>query len=100
MSDDNVIEGYFKPKDKEEGNHNASEMFEALATALHGTESDDVEALAVVYIEGEPLIVAANSKRPDTVNTLLDLAKFSLMTSILEGGEGYDHGPDDGETVH
>lgn len=96
MSDDNVIEGYFKPQKEER--HDASEMFSVLAEAVEG--ADNVEALAVVYIEGEPLIVCANSTRPDTVNTLLDLAKFSLMTSILDGEEGYDHTPDDGSTVH
>ena len=53
MSDDNVIEGYFKPKKEER--HDASEMFSVLAEAVEG--ADNVEALAVVYIEGEPLIV-------------------------------------------
>lgn len=98
MSDDNVIEGFFR-KRKETKGADAAEMFELLATAVK-EEEDDVEALAVVYIEGEPLVVCSNSTRPDTVNTLLDLAKFSLMTKILEGEEGYSHGPDDGGTIH
>lgn len=60
----------------------ASEMLASFAESLEGVPN--VQALVVVSIEGQPLVMAASASEAASVNELLDLAKFNFMAARLE----------------
>lgn len=115
MSDDDkdkfkVVEGNFGKKEEEpkeeEVSKSAADMFEALAEILSPYASDGVEAVAVIYIDGEGLIITSNVERPDTACTILEMGKFQMLSNIMAGeasfstGPEYDDGGDDDTTWH
>ena len=90
-----VVKGDFKKSAKDK--HKVVDMLQALRNAL-GTFEDDnpevaVEAACVIFIEDREFVLASNGLHPDTVNMLLDLGKYNLITGAMGHAEEDYEGP-------
>lgn len=90
-----VVEGAFGKK-----RNRASIMFadveKAVAELEEAFPDKDMEATVVLYVEGVVFEVMSNCDRADSVNMLLDMAKWQVLSSSL----GYQEEEDGDETLH
>jgi len=91
-----VIEGGFGKK-KQEDRITVRDMLFKLREALGDFEEENpevaVEAACVIFIEDREFVLASNGLHPDTVNMLLDLGKFNLLTGAMGHAEEDYEGP-------
>lgn len=82
-----VIDGKFGKKEEERPS--ACEMFELIAEAI----DPEAEAVAIVYEEGAPVLLASNCEKLDAVAMLLMMGQQALMMQV------YGEDADD-DTIH
>jgi hypothetical protein len=102
MSDDDklkVIEGNFREK------HSmmpASDVLKAAAdymTTKEDEEGVEAEVIIIIQMKGEPSLPCSNVE-PNRMTTLLDFAKWDLITAMVNEEYAEVYGEDDDDTVH
>ena len=86
-----VVNGNFNKNQKK---HKVADMLEDLRNAL-GTFEDDqpdvaVESVCIIFIEDREFVLASNGQHPDTVNMLLDIAKYHIIMGNGHDEESYN----------
>jgi hypothetical protein len=86
-----VINGDFK---KKESKLKAADMLEDLRKSLGNFEDEHpdvaVESVCIIFIEDREFVLASNGQHPDTVNMLLDIAKYHVIMGNAHHEESYD----------
>ena len=86
-----VIEGKFK---KKEERITVRDMLFKLRESLGDFEDEHpdvaVESVCVIFIEDREFVLASNGQHPDTINMLLDIAKYHVIMGNAHHEESYD----------
>jgi len=87
-----VVKGDFKKNNKDK--LKAADMLQDLRDALGNFEDEHpdvaVESVCIIFIEDREFVLASNGQHPDTVNMLLDIAKYHVIMGNANHEESYD----------